>query len=78
MDKENEAFWGGMFIGFTITSIAMVLLMAFIIIPSARNYQIEKAVEAGVGEYTVNSKTGETTFRYITNAEKKEEIKTNE
>jgi hypothetical protein len=78
MDKENEAFAGGMFIGFTLTSILMVLIMAFVIVPSARSYQMNEAIEAGVGEYTVNSKTGETTFRYITNAEKKEEIKTNE
>jgi hypothetical protein len=70
-DSSVEAFFCGIIIGAIIMSFLIALLD--LTLKDGRDEERAAAIEAGVAEYIVNPKTGETTFQYI--KPKKEEIK---
>ena len=71
--SNEESFCQGCIAGMAIMAVSMVVLIGLVINPYTRRYQRDKAIEAGVAEWIIDSKTGETTFRYITKAEKEAE-----
>ncbi len=68
-EDVGNAFVGGFILGGMVGMALMILAGIFLATPAAISHEQQKAVDAGVGRWKVDAKTGDREFHYGTQRE---------